>query len=160
MPTTSKNIFERLGFAPEEAANLHARSKLLVEITTRLAPRNLTQKEGAKFLSISQPRFNDLVKNKINNFSLDALVIFLSKLGGTIDVVETNRPTEKVIQHPFPPSNRSIGGFVFAFAKNNNNVTTSGAGLAFYMVAAEDTGRRIVRSREIDATPSRALLPQ
>lgn len=85
--TNNGNIFALLGFDAEKAADLQLRSKLLIEITERVSPMQLTQQKGAELLGINQPRFNDLVKNRINKFSVDALVKILSKLGHTIAVI-------------------------------------------------------------------------
>jgi predicted XRE-type DNA-binding protein len=46
----------------------------------------LTQREAAKKLGISQPRLNDLLKGKIQKFSIDALVKMLSRVGVHVDV--------------------------------------------------------------------------
>ena len=50
------------------------RSELMARIVGRVKEWNITQKEAANRLGITQPRLNDLLSGRINKFSLDALV--------------------------------------------------------------------------------------
>ncbi len=75
----SGNVFSDLGFPEAEAENLLLRSQLMSEI--RDITQGLTRAQAAKRLGISQPRVNDLLRGKIDKFSLDALVIMLNKAG-------------------------------------------------------------------------------
>jgi len=78
---TSKNVFQDLGFQPEEAANLRIRAALMITLTEHLQRADLTQKEAAKLLSVTQPRISDLMRGRIEVFSIDMLIAMLSRLG-------------------------------------------------------------------------------
>jgi len=53
---------------------MRLRSELMIQITRRVKEWDVTQKEAAQRLGITQPRLNDLLKGRINKFGLDALV--------------------------------------------------------------------------------------
>lgn len=81
MTLGSSNIFADLGFAGEDAQNLLLRSQTMTAIATWFQSNDLTQAAAAKTLGITQPRFNQLLKGKINEFSLDALVNMATRAG-------------------------------------------------------------------------------
>lgn len=66
---------------PEQAANLTARSMLMIAIEQRIKENGWTQAEAAKQFHVNQPRVSDLLNGKINKFSLDALVNMLPAVG-------------------------------------------------------------------------------
>lgn len=73
------SVWDALVDSPEEAENLRVRSKLMRILTSTVKQWGLSQAEAAKKLDVSQPRLNDLLKGKIDKFSLDALVNMVSK---------------------------------------------------------------------------------
>ena len=77
----SGNIFTDLGFGPEEAQNLSLRAQVRTAILIWYAESGLKQSPAAKQLAITQPRFNQLLKGKIHEFSLDALVNIAAAAG-------------------------------------------------------------------------------
>lgn len=83
----SENIFADLGFLPGEAENLKLRSDLMLGIETFYRRSGLTQAQAAKRLGISQPRLNALLKGRIDQFSLDALVNIASRAGLNVRLV-------------------------------------------------------------------------
>ena len=56
------------------AANMTMRSDLLIALQQRVASWKVIQAQAARRLEITQPRLNDLLRNRINKFSLDMLV--------------------------------------------------------------------------------------
>jgi len=78
---SSGNVFRNLGFAPEEAENLKLRADLMIELRRLMEARGLTQAQAAKLLGVTQPRISDLVRGKINLFSIDMLVAMLGRAG-------------------------------------------------------------------------------
>lgn len=80
------NVFEDLGFAPEEAENLKVRSTLMGRIRTIIESEELTQTRAAELFGVSQPRVSDLVRGKIELFSIDALVNMLASAGHQVEV--------------------------------------------------------------------------
>ena len=80
----SGNVFADVGFGPEEADNLLLRAQLMSRI--RETARDLTQREAAVLFGVSQPRLNDLLRGKIDKFSLDALVNMLARAGMRVEL--------------------------------------------------------------------------
>lgn len=85
--TGSDNIFADLGFPPAEAENLKLRSELMIALVVFYRRSGLTQAQAAKRLGITQPRLNALLKSKIDQFSLDALVNIASRAGLNVRLV-------------------------------------------------------------------------
>lgn len=80
----SGNVFADVGFGHEEADNLQLRAQLMSRI--RESARELTQREAAVLYGVSQPRLNDLLRGKIDKFSLDALVNMLGRSGMRVEL--------------------------------------------------------------------------
>ena len=83
----SGNVFLDLGFSAEEAQNLHLRSELMSKIEHFVRSSELTQKEGAASMGVTQPQLSDLLKGKIDKFSLDALVNMLGHAGMRVRLI-------------------------------------------------------------------------
>ena len=77
----SNNVFSDLGFSESEAHNLALRSDLMIRVEKLVQDSGMTQQEAAKTLGVTQPRLNALLKGKIADFSLDALVNMLARAG-------------------------------------------------------------------------------
>ena len=80
------NIFLDLGFKAEEAENLKLRAMLMVELEKHIRARRLTQKRAAERLGVTQPRISDLMRGKIELFSVDTLITMLTHAGLKVDV--------------------------------------------------------------------------
>jgi predicted XRE-type DNA-binding protein len=78
---STENIFRDLGFDDAEAENLKLRSTLMQRVEKFVKQSNMTQSEAASVLGVTQPRLNQLLKGKIQLFSLDALVNMLANAG-------------------------------------------------------------------------------
>jgi len=78
---SSGNVFRDLGFGRDEADSLLLRGKLMIELERIVRSKRLTQRAAAKVMGVSQPRVNDLLRGRIERFSLDALVDLLSRMG-------------------------------------------------------------------------------
>ena len=77
----SDNVFRDIGFGEVEAENLKLRSDLMIRVEKYVKQSGMTQAEAARELGIMQPRLNQLLKGKIQLFSLDALVNMLANAG-------------------------------------------------------------------------------
>ncbi len=77
----SGNVFEDVGFPPDEAKNLLIRSRLMLAATRFIEDRGLTQGEAASLMGSSQPRISDLMRGKIGQFTIDSLVNMLTNAG-------------------------------------------------------------------------------
>ncbi len=86
---SSNNIFRDLGFKAEEAENLKLRAMLMVELEKHIREKGLTQKKAAERLGVTQPRISDLMRGKIDLFSVDTLITMLTHAGLRVDVKVT-----------------------------------------------------------------------
>ncbi|MFN2327160.1 MAG: helix-turn-helix domain-containing protein [Gemmatimonadales bacterium] len=83
---TTGNVFEDLGFGKPEAENLRIRSLLMGALRELIAREDLTQTRAAEIFGVTQPRISDLVRGKIELFSIDALVNMLAAAGRGVRV--------------------------------------------------------------------------
>jgi len=83
----SRNVFADLGFPESEAQNLALRSDLMIRIEKLVQDSGMTQQQAAKTLGVTQPRLNALLKGKIADFSLDALVNMLAHAGMQVKMI-------------------------------------------------------------------------
>jgi predicted XRE-type DNA-binding protein len=88
---SSRNVFEDLGFDPDEAHNLKIRAELMMAITRLIDRRGMTQREAAELFGVTQPRVSDIVRGKIELFTIDALVKMLSSAGVKVSVLVTGQ---------------------------------------------------------------------
>ena len=70
----------------ESSANTRERAALMTSLREHVQQRTGTQAEKAEVLGITQPRLNDLLKNRVDKFSLDALVLLAKKAGLRVNV--------------------------------------------------------------------------
>lgn len=82
----SGNVFADIGFAADEAQNLQLRSDLMTRIERYVQRSGLSQVKAAHALGVTQPRLNDLMRGKIDKFSLDALVNMLGHAGMRVEM--------------------------------------------------------------------------
>jgi predicted XRE-type DNA-binding protein len=86
---SSGNVFRDLGFPEEEAEHLRVRADLLIQIQKALKARKMKQAEAAKVLGVTQPRVSDLIRGRIDLFSVDSLIDMLARLGVRVRLVIT-----------------------------------------------------------------------
>jgi predicted XRE-type DNA-binding protein len=78
---SSGNVFRDLGFSADEAEYLKVRSELMVNLQKAITARGLKQAEAAKLLGVTQPRVSDLMRGRIDLFSIDTLIDMLARFG-------------------------------------------------------------------------------
>jgi predicted XRE-type DNA-binding protein len=78
---TFASVWDAIEDTPVEAANMKARSELMIALQDAIEAWALTQSTSAKRLGVSQPRLNDLLKGRISKFSLDALINLAARAG-------------------------------------------------------------------------------
>ena len=81
MRRSSGNVFRDLGFPPAEAESLRIRSELMARLRKVIDDKKMTQAAAARLFGVSQPRVSDLVRGRIELFSIDSLVNMLAKAG-------------------------------------------------------------------------------
>ncbi len=84
---SSGNVFRDMGFSKPEAENLRLRSELMMRIDAFHRESGMTQGAVARVLGLTQPRLNALLKGKLDQFSLDALVNIASRAGLNVRLV-------------------------------------------------------------------------
>lgn len=93
MTRSSGNVFKDVGFSAEEAEYLKIRSSMMARLREVVTSRGLTQADAAALFGVTQPRVSDLVRGKIDLFSIDTLIDMLSHAG--IKVKFTLRDTSR-----------------------------------------------------------------
>ncbi len=86
MTEEQKNVFEAIEDDPAAAQNLFLRGQLMIELKKRIEDRGLAQKEAAETIGVSQPRISDLMRGKIDRFTIDMLVNMLGKFGLKVEL--------------------------------------------------------------------------
>ncbi|HLQ25909.1 MAG TPA: XRE family transcriptional regulator [Acidiferrobacterales bacterium] len=78
---TFASVWDAIEDTPETAASMRARAELMIAVQRYVEASGATQARAAKHLGITQPRLNDLLRGRIEKFSLDALVNMLARVG-------------------------------------------------------------------------------
>jgi predicted XRE-type DNA-binding protein len=88
---SSGNVFRDLGLPDAEAENLRIRSELMARLRKVIETEGLTQARAARLLGVTQPRVSDLVRGRIDLFSIDMLVNMLAKAGIRVTMTARGR---------------------------------------------------------------------
>lgn len=83
----TSSVWEAVTNDAGEAENLRLRSLLMSAIIERIEEFGWSQTTAARNLGVTQPRLSDLFRDKIDKFSLDALVNIACPLGITLTTV-------------------------------------------------------------------------
>jgi predicted XRE-type DNA-binding protein len=83
------SVWDAIEDTPEEAENMKLRSQLMMALKSQIDLREMSQAEAAKLFGVTQPRVSDLMRGKINLFSLDALGNMASAAGLHIEIQVT-----------------------------------------------------------------------
>jgi predicted XRE-type DNA-binding protein len=86
MTLASNNIFDDLGFSPEEAENLRLRSELMQKITTFIETENLTIEQAAQYLAETPETVTALQNGKIGEFPIERLIGMLNRAGMSVRI--------------------------------------------------------------------------
>jgi predicted XRE-type DNA-binding protein len=78
---TFANVWDALEDSPEAAETMTLRSNVMSTISDTVLGWNKTQANAARRLGITQPRLNDLLRGRINKFSLDTLLTLATRAG-------------------------------------------------------------------------------
>jgi predicted XRE-type DNA-binding protein len=68
------SVWDAIEDTPQQAASMRARSPLMMELENIINQRDMTQAAAAALFGVTQPRVSDLMRGKINLFSLDCLI--------------------------------------------------------------------------------------
>jgi predicted XRE-type DNA-binding protein len=76
-----ESIWDAIEDDPAQRENMKVRSALMTVLTDFILEEGLTQAQAAKKFGVTQPRVSDLMRGKINLFSIDTLVNMLGAAG-------------------------------------------------------------------------------
>ena len=85
-----ESVWDAIEDSPEKAENLKLRAELMTEVRAYVESLGLTQQEAAGRLGMTQPRLNDLLRGRLDRFSLDMLVNVLARAGKHVEVTITD----------------------------------------------------------------------
>ena len=85
------NVWDAIEDTPQQAASMRARSELMMNLTEVIRERGMTQGDAAALFGVTQPRISDLMRGKINLFSLDTLVN-MAATAGMSPTVKVSKP--------------------------------------------------------------------
>ena len=94
------SVWDALEDTPQEAASMRARSALMMNLTETIRELGMTQNEAAALFGVTQPRVSDLMRGKVNLFSLDTLIDMAATAG--------MRPTVMVSKPKTTPAKRAV----------------------------------------------------
>ncbi len=81
----SRNVFADLGFP--DAGERQAKTRLAMELNAAMKARKLRQVDAAELLGIPQPKISALVNYRLDGFSVERLMEFLTALDRDVEIV-------------------------------------------------------------------------
>ncbi len=87
------NVFADLGFAGADERQIKLR--LVHTINGVIARRRLTQAAAAEKLGINQPKVSALAHYKLDGFSVERLMNFLTALDQDVEITVKNKPRSR-----------------------------------------------------------------
>lgn len=91
--TGTGNVFADLGYP--DAGERTLKVELALEVNRVLQERKLTQAKAAELLGIMQPHVSDLARYRLNRFSVERLIQFLTRLGKDVEIRIGTRPPRR-----------------------------------------------------------------
>jgi predicted XRE-type DNA-binding protein len=89
---SSGNVFADIGFTPAEAAELTAKSSLIIAIKDTIGQRKLTQQEAARLCGTDQPTLSKVFRGRMESVTIDRLANWLNALGRDVEIVVKSSP--------------------------------------------------------------------
>ncbi len=80
------NIFLDIGFSPEEAAELTAKSEMIRAISQTIEKRKLTQKKAADICHTDQPTLSKILRGRMESVTIEKLASWLTSLGRSVEI--------------------------------------------------------------------------
>jgi len=75
------SVWDAIEDTPQQAASMKARSDLMRALQSWIESEGLNQAAAAGLFGVTQPRISDLVRGRINLFSLDTLMDMAATAG-------------------------------------------------------------------------------
>ena len=92
------SVWDAIEDTPQQAACMRARSELMMRLSEVIRGRGMNQVDAAELFGVTQPRLSDLMRGKINLFSLDTL-IDMAAAAGMCPTVKVTMPKVKPRKH-------------------------------------------------------------
>ncbi len=89
------NVFADLGYA--DADERQTKLRLANAINGVITRRRLTQAAAAEKLNVNQPKVSALANYKLDGFSVERLMTFLTALDQDVDIVIRNKPRSRSV---------------------------------------------------------------
>src|SRR5471032_2643364 len=89
----SGNVFADLGF--ENPAEELAKAQLAIALDAVIRERGLTQQAAATLMGIDQPKVSHILHGRLDGFSTQRLMEFLTALGRDVDIVIRPAPKSR-----------------------------------------------------------------
>lgn len=90
---SSGNVFADIGL--QDSEKYLAKAELANQINKIISKRGLKQTEAAKILEIDQPKVSALSCGKLDDFSIERLINFLTKFDRDVKIVVTKKPPRR-----------------------------------------------------------------
>lgn len=105
------SVWDAIEDTPQEAASMRARSTLMMSLAEAIRQQGMTQAQAANLLGVTQPRVSDLMRGKVNLFSLDTLIDMAATAGMTPTVKVSMPKAMKLPTTPLAnPGVRKVSG--------------------------------------------------
>ena len=89
----SNNVFADLGYV--DAEERQTKLRLAYAINQIIEQRGLTQADAARLLGAGQPKVSALFHYKLEGFSVERLMTFLTALGQDVEIVIRKKPRSR-----------------------------------------------------------------
>ena len=83
---SSGNVFQDLGFSPDEAEELQVKSGLIRQIADSIEDQGLKQAEAAALIGTDQPTLSKVLRGRLSSVSVERLTSWLNTLGYDVKV--------------------------------------------------------------------------
>lgn len=81
-----ESVWDAIEDTPQQAVSMKMRSQLLIVLQEYLKNSGLTQFKAAELLGVTQPRISDLMRGKIDLFSLESLIDMITSIGLKVEI--------------------------------------------------------------------------
>src|SRR5277367_2460940 len=92
---SSGDVFADIGFTPAEAAELTAKSSLIIAIKDAIERRKLTQQEAARLCCTDQPTLSKVFRGRMESVTIDRLTHWLNALGQDVEIIVKPAPRSR-----------------------------------------------------------------
>lgn len=100
------SVWDALTDTPQQSASMRARSELMMNLTEVIRERGMNQGDAAILFGVTLPRMSDLMRGRINLFSLDNLIDMAATAGmsPTVKVSKPKAARRKRVERTAAPS--------------------------------------------------------